>query len=121
MNHDKSKTRLFVRGCKHLFMMIAVVSSVTGCEKAAEQARTDARPRTRVVLPETRRFEDKTPVQGTVRAKTSILVSARVPGTLDALLAAEGAHVKSGTPLFRIDRSNLVNAVRSAENEIAVV
>lgn len=28
--------------------------------------------------------------------------------------------MKSGAPLFRIDRSNLVNAVRSAENEIAV-
>ena len=120
MNHDKSKTRLFVRWCKHLFMAVALAASAAGCEKAAEQARTDARPRTRVVLPETRRFEDKTPVQGTVRAKTSILVSARVPGTLDALLAAEGAHVKSGAPLFRIDRSNLVNAVRSAENEIAV-
>ena len=120
MTHDKSKARLFARWCKHLFMAIAVASSAAGCENAAEQAWTDARPRTRVALPETRRFEDKIPVQGTVRAKTSILVSARVPGTLDALLVAEGAHVKSGAPLFRIDRSNLINAVRSAENEIAV-
>ena len=58
MNHDKSKTRFFVRWCKHLFMAVALAASAVGCEKAAEQARTDARPRTRVVLPECFRILD---------------------------------------------------------------
>ena len=108
--------------CKQLFIAVAALGALSGCsERAAENASAAAqRPRTRVVRPEVRRFADSAAVQGTVRAKSSVLVAARVPGVVDALLAREGDSVEKGAPLFRIDRVNLENALRSAENDVAV-
>lgn len=60
-------------------------------------------------------FEDTAFVQGTVRTKESATVAARVPGTIDELLVAEGATVKKGDVLFRVDHANLENAVKLAE------
>lgn len=60
-------------------------------------------------------FEDTAFAQGTVRAKESATIAARVPGTIDELLVAEGATVKKGDVLFRVDRANLENAVKLAE------
>lgn len=60
-------------------------------------------------------FEDTAFAQGTVRAKESATIAARVPGTVDELLVAEGATVKKGDVLFRVDRANLENAVKLAE------
>ncbi len=60
-------------------------------------------------------FEDAAFAQGTVRAKESATIAARVPGTIDDLLVAEGDVVKKGAPLFRVDRANLENAAKLAE------
>ena len=56
-------------------------------------------------------FEDAAFAQGTVRAKESATISARVPGTIDALFAKEGDAVKKGDALFQVDHENLRNAV----------
>lgn len=108
--------------CKQLFILSAPALLIAaGCgEREAARLEAVSRPRVKVVRLERRRFADKAPVQGTIRAKSSAMVSARVPGAIGALLVEEGAHVKEGTPLFRVDRENLVNAVRSAENDIAL-
>lgn len=60
-------------------------------------------------------FEDTAFAQGTVRTKESATIAARVPGTIDELLVAEGTTVKKGDALFRVDRANLENAVKLAE------
>ena len=60
-------------------------------------------------------FEVAAFAQGTVRAKESATIAARVPGTIDDLLVAEGDVVKKGAPLFRVDRANLENAAKLAE------
>ena len=60
-------------------------------------------------------FEDTAFAQGTVRTKESAAIAARVPGTIDELLVAEGATVKKDDALFRVDRANLENAVKLAE------
>lgn len=60
-------------------------------------------------------FEDTAFAQGTVRTKESATIAARVPGTIDELLVAEGATVRKGDALFRVDRANLENAVKLAE------
>ena len=60
-------------------------------------------------------FEDAAFAQGTVRAKESATIAARVPGTIDDLLVSEGDVVKKGAPLFRVDRANLENAAKLAE------
>ncbi|MBR4170212.1 MAG: efflux RND transporter periplasmic adaptor subunit [Kiritimatiellae bacterium] len=78
----------------------------------------DTRPRVKVTRAVSHRFTDTAFVQGTVHAKTSVSISARVPGVIDALLVEEGATVKEGDPLFQIDRVNLENAVRAAEDDV---
>ena len=60
-------------------------------------------------------FEDAAFAQGTVRAKESATIAARVPGTIDDLLVSEGAFVKKGDILFRVDRANLENAAKLAD------
>ena len=60
-------------------------------------------------------FEDTAFAQGTVRTKESATIAARVPGTIDELLVAEGATVRKGDALFRVDRANLEHAVKLAE------
>ena len=96
---------------KHLFTVCAIVLS-------ALTAAADAR--VRVVTPEMRTFAETLSVQGTVRSKSCAAVSARVSGTIEALCVKEGASVVHGTPLFRIDRANLENAVRSNENDVRI-
>ncbi|MBO7686058.1 MAG: efflux RND transporter periplasmic adaptor subunit, partial [Kiritimatiellae bacterium] len=65
-------------------------------------------------------FIDALRVQGTVRAKDAAGVSARIPGTIDAVFVEEGAHVKKGDVLFQVDRQNLENAVRAAKDDLAM-
>ena len=65
-------------------------------------------------------FVDTLRVQGQIRAKRSVKVSARIPGSVDVLLAEEGATVKKGTPLFRADQVNVGNAVRAAKDDLAM-
>ena len=104
---------------------VLAVLALAGCERARTAApdgqapgAADMRPRVRVCSPALRTFSDTASVQGTVRAKTTAAVAARVPGVIDALLAAEGEKVESGAPLFQVDRVNLENAVRAAEDDI---
>lgn len=97
--------------CKRLFTVCVLVLS-------ALTATADAR--VKVVAPEKRTFVDALSVQGTVRSKNRAAISARVAGTIDELCVAEGALVAADTPLFRIDRANLENAVRSSENDVRI-
>jgi len=91
-----------------------------GCsEKTAATA--DIRPLVRVgAVTNGVSFADALAVQGMVRAKETASVAARVPGTIDALMVDEGAVVKKGEPLFRVDRVNLENAVRAAKDDLAM-
>ena len=94
---------------------------LAGCENSADTAQNaaaDTRPRVKTCTVRTRTFAETAFVQGTVRAKTSAAVAARVPGVIDALLVKEGDSVKAGTALFEVDRVNLENAVRAAEDDI---
>lgn len=50
-------------------------------------------------------------VVGTVRARTSAVVSARIPGTINVLRVREGERVKKGQVLLQLDaQENLANA-----------
>lgn len=103
--------RNLLTSSKRLFTACAIVLS-------ALTAAADAR--VKVVAPEKRTFVETLSVQGTVRSKSCATISARVAGTIDELCVEEGASVASGTPLFRIDRANLENAVRSGENDVRI-
>ena len=98
----------------------ALALAVAGCsEQVAE--RPEMRPLVRVgVARQDVTFVDALRVQGTVRAKDAAGVSARIPGTIDAVFVDEGAHVKKGDALFLVDRQNLENAVRAAKDDLAM-
>lgn len=72
------------------------------------------------------RIEAETPmkrvlrVQGSLRVKDAASVAARVPGTIDAIKAEEGAFVTAGTVLFTVDQENLSNAVRAASDDLTI-
>ena len=98
----------------------ALALAVAGCsEQVVERAET--RPLVRVgAARQGVTFVDALRVQGTVRAKDAAGVSARIPGTLDAVFADEGDRVKKGDALFQVDRQNLENAVRAAKDDLAM-
>ena len=93
-----------------------------GCKKADVEADAlDVRPLVKVgrMTPDAP-FADGVRVQGTVRTKYSAAVAARVPGSIDAVLADEGQTVKAGQALFQVDKVNLENHVRLAQDDSAV-
>ena len=66
-------------------------------------------------------FEDRLVVQGNVEAKNCALVSARIPGTLDAIYVDEGDTVEAGkTKLFQVDSLKLQKALEMSRQALAV-
>ena len=103
---------------KSVLVLVGALACAAGCERKVESA-AETRPLVRVGS--VRRnvvFADSLRVQGTVRTKNSATVSARMPGTVDAILVEEGDAVKKGAALFRVDQVNLANAVRAAEDDL---
>ena len=100
----------------------AAVVAATGCRKALKTDEiADLRPLVRVgALTPSFAFMDGARVQGTVRTKFSASVAARVPGTIDEVMADEGATVKAGQPLFQIDKVTLENHARMAGDDLNV-
>ncbi len=99
---------------------LALAIAAAGCAKekpAAAPEETRALVKVGQVDP-ARRFRESRRVKAAIRAKESALVSARVPGTIDALFVEDGASVKKGERLFQVDRVNLENAVRAAEDDL---
>jgi len=99
---------------------LAMAAGLAGC---SEQTAVQADARLLVSVGAVRRdvvFADALRVQGSVRAKDTAAVSARVPGTIDELFVEEGAHVAKGAPLFQVDRVNLENAVRAAKDDLVM-
>jgi len=66
-------------------------------------------------------FEDRIVVSGSVFSKRFALVSARIPGTLDAVYVDEGDRVEAGkTKLFQTDSLKLAKAVAIAKHDLTV-
>jgi len=115
----------------HVLMSMLVLALVAGGVAAwvlwpAERP-TQAQDRPRravpVVLTPAREmtFEESLALSGNVEAKTTALVSARIPGTLEEVYVDEGDRVEAGkTDLFRTDSLKLTKAVEVARQETAV-
>lgn len=105
-----------------LAAMALALALVGGCRKEVRQTEAlDMRPLVKVgrMTPDYA-FTDGVRVQGTVRTKFSAAVAARVPGAIDAVLADEGMSVKAGQPLFQVDKVNLENQVKLAQDDLNV-
>lgn len=111
----------------NVFSKLSIVSTVSvlaafGCAKKATT--TDANASAMLVtaakpVPDAV-IDHVAVVQGTLRTKYSAIVAARVPGTIDAVLVEEGVAVTNGTPLFQVDRRNIENAFRAAQDDLAI-
>ncbi|NOX56015.1 MAG: efflux RND transporter periplasmic adaptor subunit [Planctomycetes bacterium] len=91
--------------------------------EASPSQRAVAEPEVPVVIVavEERPFEDRVTTWGTAKSKRYALVSARVPGTLDAVYVDEGDRVEAGrTKLFQTDALKLQKAVAIAEKALKV-
>lgn len=96
--------------------------SPAGAGESTAQSAAD-RPRAAVVLTpaKTMRFEQRLAIAGTVLAKRFALVSARIPGTLDAVFVDEGDVVEAGkTRLFQTDAVKLEQALAIARHQLTV-
>ena len=103
-------------------LAVLAAALLAGCAKEpgadAPEPAAEARPLVKVgAVDPAHRFREVRRVQAAVRARESALVSARASGTIDAMFAQEGAAVEKGQRLFQIDRVNLENAVRVAEDD----
>ncbi len=102
-------------------LIIVAAAFIVGCSPKVEEKPAvveEIRPLVKVgAVDPSHRFREVRHVQASLRAKESALVSARVPGTIDELFVEEGASVEKGQKLFQVDRVNLENAVRAAQDD----
>lgn len=91
--------------------------------EARSEVQVEAAPRVPVVVTsaEQMEFESGAVVSGNVQAKNCALVSARMPGPLDAIFVDEGDVVEAGkTQLFQTDSVKLTKAVAVARQGLTV-
>ncbi len=90
---------------------------------SASEPSGNSAPRIPVVVTAAREmtFESRVVVSGNVEAKRFALVSARIPGSLDAVFVDEGDVVEAGkTQLFQTDSVKLSKAVDLARQQLTV-
>ncbi len=105
----------------------AFLASTSGHAKekgsASEPSGSNSAPRIPVVVTAAKEmtFESRVVVSGNVEAKRFALVSARIPGSLDAVFVDEGDVVEAGkTQLFQTDSVKLSKAVDLARQQLTV-
>lgn len=99
-----------------------VLSGCGGRRAAPASAAAEAAVPVEVLPAATRSFQERIEVQGTVEARTTALVPARLDGTLTALFVDEGDTVEAGvTRLFQTDDVNLKTAIEMRRLEAAVM
>lgn len=107
-----------------LFITMAWVSALlaAGCHSKSETKQTgqSSSMAVRTASVERRTFTESLRVQGTIAAVRRADISARLPGTLDALYVEESASVTNGQPLFQTDKVNLENAVAIERQNLRV-
>jgi RND family efflux transporter MFP subunit len=92
-----------------------------GCGGSAPATKPEKAVPVRLATVERRTFEDRVEVDGTIQAKTTALVSSRVPGVIEQLFVKEGSFVEAGqTRLFAVDQLKLEKAVEVAQQALAV-
>ena len=65
------------------------------------------------------KFQDEIHAVGTLKAKVTGLVSAKVAGSVEAVMVDIGEHVKAGQVVIRLDRTNFELGVNRADAALA--
>ncbi|MEW6322458.1 MAG: efflux RND transporter periplasmic adaptor subunit [Acidobacteriota bacterium] len=104
---------------------VVALTAVTFAAGCATQAQSDAGtprpPRVAVAAAERQDVPLETTVTGRVEPVHRVDLRPRVGGALEAVLFREGAPVRAGTPLFRIDTRPYVIVLRRAEADVAAI
>jgi RND family efflux transporter MFP subunit len=95
----------------------------TAMNESAPSPATEAKSKVPVVVTpaQTRLFEVRIEVQGTVEAKNTAMVSPRIPGVIESLFVDEGDAVIAGqTKLFATDSLKIQKSVLIQQQDLAV-
>jgi len=96
----------------------------SGGEKQAAQDKAQAARKAvpvQVTPAEAMLFQDTVTVQGSIEARDFANVSAKIPGTLEAIFVKEGDPVVAGqTPLFSVDSEKLGSVVQIKRQDLEV-
>jgi multidrug efflux system membrane fusion protein len=87
----------------HLATLFALVLSISGCSKAAEQPAAPPPPAVTVATPTTRTVTDWDEFVGRFEAIQQVQIRARVGGFVDSVDFKDGTIVKAGDLLYVID------------------
>jgi membrane fusion protein, multidrug efflux system len=94
--------------------LTAIIAAACGSsEPQAEPGEPVAGVTVEAVAPAT--IDDYYEAAGTVRSKTTSVIAAKVMGTVTAIHAVEGTHVKRGQTLLEIDDRDVASQLRMAE------
>lgn len=84
-------------------LIVATIMSLTGCHAKPSAADTAALPQVMVMHPVSREITPEIELTATVAPSATVTLIARVQGTLEAIGFTDGAYVKQGQLLFRIE------------------
>ncbi len=101
-------------------LFVAAELLVIGCEKPAATAAPSAPPPVPVVVATAEQADAPVLIRtiGVVQSKASVVMKPQVTGRVAAVLAEEGAEVKAGQALVRLDEAMFKAAVAQAEGEL---
>lgn len=119
---EKSNGKALAAGWLSVLVAGATLLLIAGCNRGeANHGAPEKRIPVRTVAVEERAFAERIEVDGSIQAKTVVMVTPRVPGTIEALFVTEGDRVKVGeTRLFAIDQVKLEKAVEVVQQALAV-
>ncbi len=105
-----------------IFLLIGVLViiglSVWLLTRRSEATATDTLPEVTVALVDTARMDVYGEYEGSIRARQSVEVTARVEGILEKMLFKEGSYVTKGQPLFIIDQKLYQAQVEKAKAQL---
>jgi RND family efflux transporter MFP subunit len=103
-----------------LYLLVAVVASLTvGCGAEPPAAAPDP-PRVTVMHPEQRELTDHEEFNGWMAADKSVEVRSRVKGHIKKIYFTDGQYVKKGDPLFELDPRPFQAEIDRASNNLKI-
>ncbi|MBW2426984.1 MAG: efflux RND transporter periplasmic adaptor subunit [Deltaproteobacteria bacterium] len=102
-------------------ILLALVGAIASCGSGEEEASTRGRPPTPVVVstPFEYEFADRVEALGTARANESLVITARVMETVEAIRFEDGQQVEAGAILAVLERTEEAAQLSEARANLA--
>jgi RND family efflux transporter MFP subunit len=105
-------------GTKSVFLAAAMTAFLGGCKPAVEEAAPAVRP-VRTVTVERRAVASPTTFTGRIEAEDNVALAFRISGRVLENRVKLGEHVSPGQVVARLEPQNELNALRSAQANLA--